>query len=536
MAIDVLRYTDEAYQVLLAQAKERPKTYEDPNADFGAILQSKGVSNPTQPTGLHARGPIGLTLPSGGRPHLADSQALDFHANLPGMNPTWATDKYLLAWLCHAHLHAYGMARWPQKKKFDHIRQHWFGESARSLRAWNTAGRTWWLAYKAQRAAEQSLGGFTAEEAVQGFARKPELFHRLEDYNLAQNPLIMSEIVRIVLGDMQHASLKGLRHLFKRLNLIAGTKMLDAMPREEVRSLMAALADDIMHTPDFVTKGYLRHRRPPFRILSLGAGVQSSVLALMADRGAYGLAKPDLAIFADTGWEPPEVYTHLDWLQTELSYEIAIVQAGNIRNNILAGKSIDDYPFIGIPAYIRDADGSTKVGGRRCTTWYKINPLMAEVRRRLHIAPGKPAPKTVHCEMWLGISHDETARQKPSRYAWLPYRYPLIERGLTRVQLYDWFQRHYPDRTLPRSSCIGCPYRSNMDWKHLQATDPAAFQEAVFVDRALRESPVVRQGITRNGGQAYLHSTRIPLAEVDFSHARDREIWFQEECEGMCGV
>ena len=43
------------------------------------------------------------------------------------------------------------------------------------------------------------------------------------------------------------------------------------------------------------------------RVLSLGAGVQSSTLALMASRGEIG-PMPDCAIFADTGAEPAKVY------------------------------------------------------------------------------------------------------------------------------------------------------------------------------------------------------------------------------------
>lgn len=39
-------------------------------------------------------------------------------------------------------------------------------------------------------------------------------------------------------------------------------------------------------------------------VLSLGAGVQSTALALMAVEGRFG-AVPDMAVFADTGWEPP---------------------------------------------------------------------------------------------------------------------------------------------------------------------------------------------------------------------------------------
>lgn len=46
------------------------------------------------------------------------------------------------------------------------------------------------------------------------------------------------------------------------------------------------------------------------RVLSLGAGVQSTTLALMAAHGE--IEPPDCAIFADTQWEPAEVYAHLN--------------------------------------------------------------------------------------------------------------------------------------------------------------------------------------------------------------------------------
>ena len=52
-------------------------------------------------------------------------------------------------------------------------------------------------------------------------------------------------------------------------------------------------------------------KKPLARILSLGAGVQSSTMALMADQGAFG-EKPTAAIFADTGWEPRPVIDHLN--------------------------------------------------------------------------------------------------------------------------------------------------------------------------------------------------------------------------------
>ena len=45
-------------------------------------------------------------------------------------------------------------------------------------------------------------------------------------------------------------------------------------------------------------------------IISLGAGVQSTTMALMAAHGEI-TPMPDCAIFADTGWEPKAVYDHL---------------------------------------------------------------------------------------------------------------------------------------------------------------------------------------------------------------------------------
>ena len=72
--------------------------------------------------------------------------------------------------------------------------------------------------------------------------------------------------------------------------------------------------------------------------ISLGAGVQSTVMYLMA---GHGLINPTLAfaIFADTQWEPPNVYQHLDWLR-EISRQmpgpipIETVSAGDLYRNV----------------------------------------------------------------------------------------------------------------------------------------------------------------------------------------------------------
>lgn len=49
-------------------------------------------------------------------------------------------------------------------------------------------------------------------------------------------------------------------------------------------------------------------------VISLGAGVQSTTLLLMAVHGEI-TPKPEYAIFSDTGWEPTKVYKHLELLR-----------------------------------------------------------------------------------------------------------------------------------------------------------------------------------------------------------------------------
>lgn len=56
-----------------------------------------------------------------------------------------------------------------------------------------------------------------------------------------------------------------------------------------------------------------------FHILNLGAGVQSTMLALLSHKRTFPETVPvfDAAVFADTQEEPPAVYKHLHWLIAE---------------------------------------------------------------------------------------------------------------------------------------------------------------------------------------------------------------------------
>lgn len=270
---------------------------------------------------------------------------------------------------------------------------------------------------------------------------------------------------------------------------------------------------------------------PELTVISLGGGVQSSVLALMAADGLI-TPMPDYAIFADTGWEPEGVYRHVEWLSEQLPFPVRHVSRGNIRDDILNGTNSTGQQFSSIPAYVRSYTGKTGIARRQCTREYKLAPIEAEMRDLLGLGFREQMPRGMFVELWIGISRDEVIRMKRSRQKWIENRWPLIDLALSREDCKAWFEQRYPDRTLPRSACIGCPYHTDAEWSEMRRHDPTSWADAVFVDRALRATERAK----RFGGEMYLHNSMTPLSEIAFAPVPGSSASFGEECEGMCGV
>jgi len=265
------------------------------------------------------------------------------------------------------------------------------------------------------------------------------------------------------------------------------------------------------------------------RVISLGAGVQSSTLALMAAHGEISPI-PDAAIFADTQSEPAAVYRHLEWLESVLPFPVYRVSTGSLRQSILsamAGHSRMDArpPF------------HTARGGmlnRQCTADYKIDPIQRKIRELIGLLPRQRGPKTPAVEQWIGISLDEVIRARPARKRYVVNRWPLIEARMSRHDCLRWCERHgYP--TPPKSACTFCPYHSDAQWRALRDDDPESFADAVAIDQAIRNGIGPR---LPNGGGWFVHRSCVPLADVDLSTLADHGQLdlFGNECEGMCGV
>ena len=267
-------------------------------------------------------------------------------------------------------------------------------------------------------------------------------------------------------------------------------------------------------------------------VLNLGAGVQSSTLALMAAAGEI-TPMPDFAIFADTQAEPKSVYTWLDWLEKQLPFPVHRVTAGNMTEHMMTMRIAKDgrvWTKSMIPAFMQAPNGSIGLLGRSCTADYKIVPILKSLRKLCSIKRGE---KNVKITQWIGISYDEIQRMKPSRDAWTQHRWPLIEREMRRHDCIAWLKRNgFPEP--PRSACVYCPFHSNTEWRKLKDDEPEAFTEAVRVEKELQRT----KAEAADRSVPWLHRSCVPLEDIDLSTEADagQLDMFGNECEGLCGV
>lgn len=259
-------------------------------------------------------------------------------------------------------------------------------------------------------------------------------------------------------------------------------------------------------------------------IISLGAGVQSSALALMAAKGLV-TPMPECAVFADTQAETESVYTWLDWLETQLPFPVYRVTKGDLTNDALkirTSKKGQTYVNFYIPTYQIAKDLSKGILHRKCTSDYKVLPIQKFVRAKF---------KKQNVIQWLGISTDEAHRMKDSRVSYITNRYPLVELNLSRSNCLQWMEaNHYP--MPPRSACVFCPYHSDKEWLRLKQDEPKEFQKAVEFERELQAAQANQELLKTI---PFLHSSCKPLDTVKFRHQGQQNL-FGNECEGRCGI
>lgn len=304
-----------------------------------------------------------------------------------------------------------------------------------------------------------------------------------------------------------------------------------------------------------------------YNVLNLGAGWQSTRILLASCRGE--LPKFDAAVFADTQWEPKAVYHHLEWLKghaEKAGIPLIVVTRGDLRADGIEFRekraSSDNKRFASIPVFVKNLNGTQGRVRRQCTREYKIDAVDGWIRRvLLGLEKRQRWPAGVLVRQWFGISDDESRRavfpgrwktekiaikdlfgneaKAERRTEWVPVKgkehvYPLLnevwtnDRKITQFPFFphrqtrqdvgQWLREQYPDRNVPRSACIGCPFRTNEEWERMRAEAPDEFEDACQFDEAIRTADRRNAGRRQMMvGELFLHRQLIPLRLVDLS-------------------
>lgn len=243
-------------------------------------------------------------------------------------------------------------------------------------------------------------------------------------------------------------------------------------------------------------------------VWSYGGGTQSIAIGLLILEGK--LPRPDIIVMADTGLETTETWEYLWCVMMPLFYEAGLNV--HIAGHELA--NVDLYSHKGrllIPAYTKDGKLPTF-----CSSEWKT----LVVRRYIGGAEANPGGVT----MWLGMSTDEIERMKPSDVKWINHAWPLCgmpkshDYGIrmNRIECKQYiFDQGKPEP--PKSCCIICPHRRNPQWERQKKFYPEDHAKAVVIDKIVRDND-------KRGG-VWLHESRLPLDQVDFSKPDDPELF-----------
>lgn len=176
-----------------------------------------------------------------------------------------------------------------------------------------------------------------------------------------------------------------------------------------------------------------------------------------------------------------------------------------------------------MPLYILNQDGKPGMTRRQCTGEYKIKPTKKKVRELLGYPYPNRIPKDVFVEQWVGISADEFHRAKDSDVKYMRNRDPLIDMGWSRTDCVRYLTSLGLADT-PKSSCLGCPFHGNAQWRNIRDSPPDEWADVVEFDAAIRKGNA-RANATGNRlmGEAFLHRSRVPLSEAPIDHVTAAE-------------
>lgn len=277
-------------------------------------------------------------------------------------------------------------------------------------------------------------------------------------------------------------------------------------------------------------------------VLNFSGGKQSTALLWMLVRGE--IERPDnlVVLNADPGMENKHTYEYIDMMFEECEkagIEAYTVDGPDLYEDLVGLSDTDRERMDNPPYWTKDKEtGSVGRLRQKCTKHYKIAPMDRAVRRILEDRYGisRKSKRLGHgtVEKWIGFSFDEVDRVKPPSRKYIRFRYPLIEFGMNKSDVIDY----YIDRGLPvpaRSVCNAC-FANDLDtFEEMARERPDDFEQAVEVDEAVRD--LTQIGIEDEVYVSHAAEPLADLAEKDFDTSDDDENLEQRSCDsGYCFI
>lgn len=217
-----------------------------------------------------------------------------------------------------------------------------------------------------------------------------------------------------------------------------------------------------------------RDERRTYTVWSCGGGVQSTAIAALIYTGK--IEKPDYAIMVDTGFEKSFV---LDYVRNTTIPKLAEI---GVTLEIVPTKDfypqqsiIDDNGYCVIPVFKLTADGKQKLK-TCCNDKWKVNVI-----RKWLTSKGVEQYISL-----IGISTDESHRQRKPHKMYYQNKYPLIEMGMNRDDCINYIKSIGWGEP-PRSSCYICGQQDDGEWWRMAMIYKDDFHNAVMVEKQLQK-------------------------------------------------
>lgn len=252
---------------------------------------------------------------------------------------------------------------------------------------------------------------------------------------------------------------------------------------------------------------------PALTVLNFSGGQQSSALLWMILRKEFVPDSPFIVLNADPGMENEQTYQYVERMR-------GLCQAQGIEFITASGPNLfsdlveldqTDATRLDLPPYwtVNQTTGKRGRLVQKCTATYKIAPMDRVIRRKLRELYGANVSGRIQGHItivkFIGFTSDEAHRVTESKAAFITFRYPLIEMGLSKQDTHDYFLR-IGETPPPRSVCNACFANSLEHFITMSVERPRDFAQAVAVDRAIRDLSQV--GVT---DECYVCSSLVPL-------------------------